>query len=118
MPNEPPAGFNDPLYDQNSQISKLEQEMKDLKNVVQQIANASAIECVLQNGFEELAEKLAPLRELAPTRTPMKDYEYKQLQNMRVALARPDWSRRNEIASPTSQPSQTAGRYQIGSPVS
>ncbi|MDQ0564390.1 hypothetical protein QO004_006208 [Rhizobium mesoamericanum] len=73
--------------------STLQDRMMDLFS---RLLEASSVDRVLVSGFteisEQLHEQLQPLRELAPSRTPLSDADDKALASLRRALARPDFS--------------------------
>ena len=88
---------NPPIYDEGNasqpRVFQLEREVEDLRYMVRQLADASSFQNVVQQGFEELTERLAPLRDLAPTRAALRHDEKQLLHRTRAALARPDLTR-------------------------
>lgn len=78
-------------YDQSSEIQALRAEIDLLRRVVNGVAQVTAIENVIQNGFSTLATQLQPLREIAPQRTALEGDGKKLLENVRAALDRPKW---------------------------
>src|SRR5258705_9554210 len=93
MPSKSPPRSDGSSNNENRTIAELQREVADLRTVIEGLVRASALECIVERGFEELAERLAPLRELAPPRTRLEAPEAGALQAMRDALMRPDFSR-------------------------
>lgn len=75
------------------QVAALQREMGELKAVIEGLVRASALECILERGFYELSERLAPLRDLGPQRVSLPHADGQMLQSIRDQLKRPDWSR-------------------------
>jgi hypothetical protein len=101
MPSKTPPGSEG--SSNNESIAELQREVADLRTVIEGLVRASALECIVERGFEELAERLAPLRELAPPRTRLEGPEAEELRAMRAALMRPDFSRPQLKSAATDQ---------------
>lgn len=83
-------------YGQGREIAELQARVKDLEGLVKQLASASALECILENGLGEIAAVLAPLTQIAgPPRTNVSAEGAETMRAMRVALARPTFE--NEV---------------------
>ena len=98
MPNKS-SGNPPPPMDQSEVIAKLwemnvqrEQEIAELQLALRQVMSASALECIVQNGFEGLIQQigaqLAPLRELTPARAELDPLAQRRLETIREDLAR------------------------------
>jgi len=79
-------------YDKSADVKALREEVLGLRQLVARVAEASAIENVLINGFNELATQLQPLRELTPRRTYLEYSGFEELRTARAALDRPKWT--------------------------
>jgi hypothetical protein len=73
--------------------------IEELKNTVRELSIRSANDwgnIETQPSFADvlngIAQQLAPLQELAPRRTQMKDGEIKRLKQLRDSLKRPEWT--------------------------
>jgi hypothetical protein len=75
-----------------SQFAEYQQEIGDLKKVIQQIANANAVENILVNGFANVCAQLEPLRDISPQRRPLDQDQAARLRNLQDSLARPKWT--------------------------
>ncbi len=81
---------------ESADIRQLRDQVTSLQRMVHQLADASSFQNVLERGLEELSVKLEPLTELRDLRTlaaarePLGDAEFAALQNVRLALARPN----------------------------
>ncbi len=79
------------------ELTKRDSALQDrMMELFSRLLEASSVDHVMVSGFtviaEQLHEQLQPLRELAPSRTPLSDADDKVLASLRRALARPDFS--------------------------
>ena len=92
MPNPPDRHKEDP----SAELAAMKREMARMEEAIQRLANASAIENVLINGFSTLSttltEQLQPLADLTPKRTQMGPEEIKKLTRVRAELLRQIWT--------------------------
>jgi hypothetical protein len=54
--------------DERGRILELQRQIDELRKVVGNVAQASALENVVQQGFDRLSSQLEPLRDIGPTR--------------------------------------------------
>lgn len=89
MPKEPydPKDDRDP----RAEIRELRWEVEQMRGMLGQVAQASSIEHVINNGLASLTAQLEPLRDLTPRRKDPSDAAAKQLQDLILALERPKW---------------------------
>ena len=73
------------------EIVELRRQIADLRTMIGNVAQATAIENVISNGFLELSAQLQPLQDLTPRRTPLSDAANTQLLQLQRALERPRW---------------------------
>lgn len=73
----------------DSEITRLQHQITILEK---QLAQRSNVKQILSQGFETLSAQLGPLQNLAPERTLLGDDRNARLQNLRKALARPEWN--------------------------
>jgi hypothetical protein len=92
MPN-PPDRYKE---DAGAELAAMKREMARMEEAIQRLANASAIENVLINGFSTLSttltEQLQPLADLTPKRTQMRPEEIRKLTRVRAELKRQIWT--------------------------
>lgn len=86
-------------------MGDMHQDVSALKQRLESLAGANAVETVLVNGFAKLASQLEPLAELAPPRTAWKASEKRWLSDLashlvllRSHLERADTSHAAEVA--------------------
>jgi hypothetical protein len=72
-------------------IEAMWNELQGLRGQVLRLEQVSAIENVLENGFDRMAVYLQPLADLTARRIPLKEPEASHLGQIRAALLRPDW---------------------------
>jgi hypothetical protein len=73
------------------EIIDLRQQIADLRTMIGNVAQATAIENVISNGFLELSAQLQPLQDLTPRRTSLSDAANAHLLQLQRALERPQW---------------------------
>jgi len=82
---------HDDDHESQKRILELEREITKLHAMIGEVAQASAIENVLTNGFDALAAQLQPLRDLRPVRKEIPEQDAAALRKTLTALRRPSW---------------------------
>jgi hypothetical protein len=82
-----PKGGRDPY----AEIYELRCQLADLRNMVGNVAQANALEQVVERGLDNLVAQLQPLRDLTPARDPLPDESVQKLMDLQNALRRPKW---------------------------
>ena len=77
--------------DKPDEILELRQQIANLRIMIGNVAQATAIENVISNGFLELSAQLQPLQDLTPRRTPLSEASNAHLLQLQRALERPQW---------------------------
>jgi hypothetical protein len=75
----------------SKEIVELRMELANLRTMIGNVAQATAIENVISSGFQELTAQLQPLQDLAPKRKPLSPESNALLRKVLDALARPIW---------------------------
>lgn len=78
--------------DWSAEFAELQRKHERLCGVVEGLARASALECIVENGLHEVATKLDHLRLLAPQVEALNDKQAKQLKQIRRSLSQPDFT--------------------------
>ncbi len=83
-------------YSEQSENAELRRELESLKEFVGKLAQASSIEHIFTKGFDDikdqLEDKLAPLRALAPVRAALPETAAASLRDIRLSLKRPNFN--------------------------
>jgi hypothetical protein len=109
------ARVGTPAYDPRSEILRLSNELSQLHLCVRQIAEVNAIENVLCHGFAEVRKGLDGLRQ-GPNRGTLSEGASSRLQQLRDALASPNWSSATTL-SIKDEPVRFIGTGDLAEPV-
>lgn len=96
-------------------FEKIREDLSRLSEIVGHLCGMSSVDSVLQQGLHDIKEQLAPLRDLAPQRTPLKKDANDRLRNIRESLIHPAWDG-VEYLVPTQPKGQTALTTSSGLP--
>jgi hypothetical protein len=78
-------------HNESNEIIEMRRQIADLRTMIGNVAQATAIENVISNGFQELTAQLQPLQDLTPKRQPLPQQSRALLLQVLRALERPIW---------------------------
>jgi hypothetical protein len=77
---------------QSRDIARLQEDVSDLRMLIDDMRQRSALEHVLDRGLSDLNDKLAPLSSLLNRGGKLSDAETRTLKAIRMSLASPDYT--------------------------
>ena len=66
------GNYDDQITAMQMQIKQLQRENQKMQTALTEVAYANVLPTVLQNGFADVINELRPLRDLTPSRQPLK----------------------------------------------